>query len=154
MTEETVAPGPADVRDDEELTQFARDWYAALDRHDPIDQVLPYLIDDGLEMVFPETTKHGHAGFREWYDAVTHRFFDEEHTVTSVERQGDDPRRVTLEVVVNWQARIWDAPEPVSKWLGFDAYQTWQVVRDESGRPQVATYVVDELRAMPGSAPL
>lgn len=130
------------------------EWYRALDRHDPIEAVLPYLIDDGLEMRFPETTSRGHAGFREWYEAVTHRFFDEQHTVTGVDISRTGQTTATLRVLVNWQARIWDAPAANSQWLGFDATQTWELVAGSDGRPLVKTYVVDALDPMPGSAAL
>jgi hypothetical protein len=43
-------------------------------------------------------------------------------------------------------------PAPRSEWLGFDAFQTWEVVRSpETGRVVIARYVVNELRPMPGS---
>ena len=90
---------------DKSIRAFATDWYRALDRHDALEDVLPYLIDDGLEMVFPETTSRGHAGFADWYKAVTNRFFDEEHTVTAVipENGGAETR---VQVNVNWQCKI------------------------------------------------
>jgi ketosteroid isomerase-like protein len=140
---------------DDALRSAVADWYRALDRHDDVEAVLPHLVDDGLEMRFPETTSYGHSGFREWYRTVTHRFFDEEHTVTGVDidRTGPDGA-VTLAVVVNWQARIWDPPAPRSSWLGFDARQTWTVVAGADGRPQVLTYTVDALDPMPGSPAL
>jgi len=50
---------------------------------------------------------------------------------------------------------VWNPPEPTSKWLGFDAYQTWQVERSpESGNALIKRYVVDNLAEMPGSASL
>ena len=135
-------------------------WYQALDRHDPIDAVLPFLVDDGLEMRFPEETSRGHAGFTTWYERVTRIFFDEEHTVTDVRfvdaGDGDPdvgPGESLVKVVVNWKATIWNPPEPKSKWLGFDAYQTWVVAPTPDG-PRVKTYVVDSLDPMPGSTPL
>lgn len=139
---------------DEAIRRTVVEWYRALDRHDDIDDVLPYLVDDGLEMRFPEGVSHGHAGFRTWYDTVTHRFFDEEHTVTSVEIDRGSGPATTVKVLVNWQARIWDPPAPRSAWLGFDAYQTWTVVTGPDGRPRVQVYVVDSLEPMPGSTPL
>jgi ketosteroid isomerase-like protein len=142
------------LADDTAIRAAVADWYRALDRHDLLADVLPYLCDDGLEMVFPEATKYGHTGFAEWYDAVTHRFFDEEHTVTSVAVDRSGPAAATLAVVVNWQARVWDAPAARSTWLGFDAYQTWDVVAGPGGRPLVRRYVVDALEPMPGSASL
>jgi ketosteroid isomerase-like protein len=130
------------------------EWYRALDRHDELTEVLPYLVDDALEMRFPEATARGHAGFRDWYKAVTNRFFDEVHTLSSVDFTELAADRATVTVVVNWQARIWNPPAPRSQWLGFDAYQTWVLVPGPDGRPQVRTYIVDRLVPMPGSASL
>lgn len=152
MSETSVPPvsaGEQAVRD------LVKTWYEALDRHDPVEQVLPYLVDEGLEMKFPEATLRSIEEFKGWYEAVTHRFFDEIHELVSVELtpladgSGDE-----VKVVVNWQAHIWDRPEPHSKWLGFDAYQTWVVVSDEQGKPRVKTYSVDRLAPMAGSAAL
>jgi hypothetical protein len=51
--------------------------------------------------------------------------------------------------------RRWTAPNPRSQWIGFDAFQTWELVRlPETRKPVIARYVVDELRPMPGSPPL
>lgn len=131
---------------------FAEEWYRALDRHDALEDVLPYLVDDGLEMVFPEGTSYGHEGFTAWYKAVSHRFFDEEHTVTAVIPQIVDGA-AEVQVNVNWQARIWNPPAATSTWLGFDADQTWVVVATENG-PKIKMYVVNDLAPMPGSASL
>jgi ketosteroid isomerase-like protein len=139
---------------DQAIQTMVADWYRALDRHDDLAEVLPYLVDDGLEMRFPEATARGHAGFTDWYKAVTNRFFDEVHTLTSVEIGDHTAERADVKVVVNWQATIWNAPSPRSQWLGFDAYQTWEVVAGADGRPQVKTYTVDALEPMPGSASL
>lgn len=136
------------------ITSLVSRWYQALDRHDDLEEVLPFLVDDGLEMRFPEATARGHEGFRAWYDAVTHRFFDEVHTLTRVAVGQITPDGADVDVVVNWQARIWDAPAPTSAWLGFDAYQTWRVVPGDDGAPLIRTYVVDRLDPMPGSAAL
>lgn len=136
------------------IRTMVADWYRALDRHDDLADVLPYLVDDGLEMRFPEATARGHAGFTDWYKAVTNRFFDEVHTLTSVEIGTLAAERAEVTVVVNWQATIWNPPAPKSQWLGFDAYQTWEVVAGPAGRPLVKTYTVDALEPMPGSASL
>ena len=136
------------------IRALVTEWYRALDRHDELGEVLPYLLDDGLEMRFPETTAYGHAGFSDWYKAVTNRFFDETHTVTSVDITALDERAATLSVVVNWQARIWNPPAAKTEWLGFDAYQTWQLVAAPDGTVKLKTYIVDRLEPMPGSISL
>jgi hypothetical protein len=138
----------------EAVQTFATRWYQALDRHDEIETVLPMLVDDGLKLVFPEGTSYGHDGFRVWYDAVTNRFFDEVHTLREATIVGTTATGTQVKVVVNWRAKMWDAPGPRSTWLGFDAFQTWTVVAGPDGDPQIKTYIVDELRPMPGSASL
>lgn len=136
------------------IRAMVADWYLALDRHVDLPEALMYLVNEGLEMRFPEATAKGHEGFADWYDAVTNRFFDEVHTVTSVKVDNLDADRADVKVVVNWQARIWNPPVPKSEWLGFNAYQTWEVVAGPDGAPQIETYIVDALEPMPGSAAL
>ncbi len=135
------------------ISEFATNWYRALDRHDDINDVFKLLVDDGLVMNFPEGTSKGHTGFREWYDAVTARFFDEVHTVREVKPISLSPKEAEVTVVVNWQAKMHDGREAKSAWLGFDAYQTWTVVAGPNG-PQIKVYTVDKLDPMPGSASL
>jgi hypothetical protein len=125
-------------------------WYRALDRHDELAKVLPYLADEGLEMRFPETTVRGHAGFAGWYETVMGKFFDEEHTVKNVDIELHCPNNAVAGVLVNWQAKVWSPPAPRSSWLGFDAYQTWDITVQD-GRPVVQTYSVDFFDPMPGS---
>jgi hypothetical protein len=138
---------------DQEVDKLARDWYHALDVHVPVEDLLPMLANDGLTMVFPEATLHGIEDFKGWYRDVTHKFFDEVHTVTEVDSK---PRGTDsdVKVVVNWQAKVWNPPDAKSKWLGFDAYQTWVVTRAPSGKAVIVTYTVDELKPMEGSATL
>jgi hypothetical protein len=130
------------------------EWYRALDRHDELATVLPYLLDEGLEMRFPEVTARGHSGFVDWYKAVTNRFFDEEHTVKSVEFTRFDATGADLDVVVNWQCKIWNPPAAASEFLGFDAYQRWELAFAADGTVKLKTYIVDEMKPMPGSGSL
>lgn len=51
----------------ESIQAFVADWYKKLDVHAPMVEVLPMLVDNGLEMVFPEVTIYGHAGFEGWF---------------------------------------------------------------------------------------
>ncbi len=139
---------------DAELWDFATDWFRKLDVHAPVGDILPRLADAELEMRFPDVTERGHAGFIEWYERVIRVFFDEQHTLKEAHITTDGSQS-SAKVVVNWQAKIWNPPDATSKWLGFDAYQTWVVRRAPvDGHLQVVTYIIDELRAMPGSVTL
>jgi hypothetical protein len=137
-----------------EVEEFVIDWYKKLDVHAPSEELLPLLADENLEMRFPEVTVRDKAGFLAWYERVTHIFFDEVHTMNELSvMSADEQANVTL--VVNWQARIWNAPAPKSQWLGFDAAQRWVVKRSpRTGELEVVTYIVDALTPMPGSGSL
>jgi hypothetical protein len=149
----TVASGPEAALSQENVQAFAEAWYRLLDVHAPEAEVVP-LVHPDAEMVFPEATLHGLDAFKGWYSTVTHRFFDEVHVVKLVETGVAVGDRASVKVVVNWQARIWDPPAARSTWLGFDAYQTWEVAATADGRLQITRYVVDSLDPMPGSASL
>lgn len=138
----------------EEVEKLVTDWYLALDVHAPVDQYLPMLAEDGLEMQFPEATLKGQDAFKGWYDTVTHKFFDEVHTMKALDiRPSGD--KADVDLTVNWQAKVWNPPEAKSIWLGFDAVQKWVVQRSpKSGKPVILTYIVVALNPMEGSASL
>jgi len=137
---------------EEGVTTLARNWFEALDRHDPIDAVIPFLSANGLVMRFPEGTFRGLGDFRKWYDAVSNKFFDEKHELRWV-RVSLEGEVAKVRLTVNWQAKTWQPPEPTSKWLGFDATQSWTIVA-ENGVARIRDYTVEDLAPMPGSASL
>ena len=143
----------AEALTEADVEKVVDDWYKLLDVHAPVDDVLPLLADEELEMQFPEGTLHGHEAFKGWYETVTNRFFDEVHTMKEL-NIAPDGDTADVKLVVNWQAKIWDPPAAKSVWLGFDAYQTWVVKRSVAGQPQIVKYVVDNLDPMEGSASL
>lgn len=137
----------------EAITELVADWYKKLDVHAPMVELLPMLADDELEMIFPEITVYGYAGFEGWFQRVIRLFFDEVHTLKNVEVdvQGDS---ATVSVVVQWEASVWNAPEASSKRIVADAYQTWTVKAGPTGAPIITRYVVDDFRYHEGSATL
>lgn len=135
------------------IEAFVADWYRKLDIHAPAEELVS-LVVDGVEMQFPEGAIRGVEEFQTWYEGVIRLFFDELHAVTHVGIAWRDDRYL-LDVVVNWQARRWRPPAPRSEWIGFDAFQRWEVIASPaSGQPVVVRYIVDELQPMPGSPPL
>jgi hypothetical protein len=137
-----------------EIEAFAAIWYRKLDVHAPAEELVSLVAEQGLEMQFPEGSMSGVEAFRRWYEGVIRIFFDEVHTVTRVSPSWQ-AGPVQVEVVVNWQARRWRPPAARSEWIGFDAYQQWEMIRSPaSGQPVILRYVVKELRSMAGSKPL
>lgn len=134
------------------IEKFAKDWYKKLDVHVPMVELLPMLADEELQMVFPETTVKGWAGFEGWFQRVIRIFFDEVHTVKEAksEIKGD---MAVVKVVVQWEASVWNSPEAYSKRIKCDAFQTWEVKHVDE-KILITKYVVDSLKYHPGSAEL
>jgi hypothetical protein len=117
-------------------------------------EILPMLVEDGLEMKFPEATLHGQAEFEGWYQGVIRIFFDEVHNLKVCDATIDGDT-ANVKIVVGWEASVWKPPAAQSERIVLDAYQTWIVVRHpKTGKPAVKTYIVDELKYAPGSATL
>lgn len=134
------------------IENFAKDWYKKLDVHAPMVELLPMLADHELEMVFPEATIYGWAGFEGWFQRVIRIFFDEVHTVKVVQPEinGDS---ALVKVVVQWEASVWNAPEATSKRIVCDAFQTWEVKLVDK-KIVITRYIVDGLEYHEGSATL
>lgn len=137
-----------------EIQTLAADWYKKLDVHAPLVDILPLLADQGLEMVFPEATVLGLAGFEGWYERVIRIFFDEVHTLKLVSADiGADS--ATVHVVVDWAASVWNPPEAKSARIMLDADQTWVVKKSAaSGKLVISSYTVNSLSYHEGSAKL
>jgi hypothetical protein len=137
-----------------EVRKFAIEWYRKLDVHAPLTDVSPMLATKGLEMKFPETTLRTTAEFAAWYERVTRTFFDEVHNVRDVHSTITDDG-AEVEVVVHWEASVWNPPAAKSQRIKLDAYQTWYVVRNpETERPVIVRYTVDKLEYTKDSARL
>jgi hypothetical protein len=118
---------------EDQIKQFAAAWFLALDQHVPIEQCYDLLAQEGLRMQFPDGDIRDLDGFKTWYDRVTNLFFDENHTVQTVEAkiQGD---RADVRVVVGWQASWFEPPAAKSKRTSMDATQDWTVRRSSRNR--------------------
>ena len=97
------------------------------------------------------------ASFKEWYDRVTNRFFDENHNVQSVQANISGDQAV-VNIVVGWQASWWEPPTAKSKRVSMDATQRWTVRRSTKNRYglEIVTYnaTVEPFKYAPGFASL
>jgi hypothetical protein len=128
-----------------EIKQFVADWYAALDRHAPFEEIEKFLVPGALRFVFPEVTVTSHAELRDWYETVTSKFFDEAHHVHLVSIRPAQADITRVHVVVNWRTRTWTPPQPASQLLEYEADQDWEVETGADGRPRLRTYTVNAL---------
>ena len=123
---------------EQQIRDFVTAWYLALDQHAPIEQCATLVADD-VEMIFPEKTLHGKSDFLAWCiggkysdgetaPGVFNIFFDENHNVVSVTpTSGLTGGKITLRVVVAWQASIFNPPAAKSRRVSLDAIQDWTV---------------------------
>lgn len=129
---------------EDNIKKFALAWYLALDQHAPEEQIATFLADDGLKMIFPESTLEGMSDFLAWYrggktaagndlPGVINIFFDENHNVASVTPKVEG-ESASVDVLVAWQASWFTAPEAKSKRTAMDATQTW-IVRKSDKNP-------------------
>lgn len=140
-----------------QLEQLVAAWYLALDQHVPLEQCNRLLAGEGLRLKFPEGEFRELSGFKQWYDAVINRFFDENHSVQSIEVSLDG-EEADLRVVVGWQASWFDPPAAKSRRVSLDATQSWRVrrsTRNELGW-EIVTYdaTAEPFKYAPGFARL
>lgn len=136
------------------INAMVRQWYQALDTHEPVETLTAMLDETSLRMVFPEATLEGLSGFTGWYEGVIRIFFDEVHQVKDVTFIREDGDTFDIKVAVHWEASRWKAPAARSERIKLIAYQSWTVRMDARNTPRIATYTVDRLDYLPGSAQL
>ena len=135
---------------EEDVRKFVQDWYDLLDVHAPVSDILPLMTDD-VEFRFPEVTTVGKGSFTDWYDRIVHTFFDEVHTLQSVDIAAGGTE---VKVLVRWEASVWRAPVAKSERIKFLAGQTWTMGQSADGKPVLKVYSVDSFDAIEGSANL
>ena len=140
-----------------EIASFVEAWFQALDRHVPVEEAYHFLADEDLEVTFPDGDITGFDSFKQWYDRVTHLFFDENHIVQSVEYDIDG-KEATLDIIVGWQASWWEPPAAKSKRTSMNATQRWTVRRSDKNAYglEIVTYnaTVEPFDYAPGYAQL
>jgi len=125
-----------------EVQNLVYTWFRKITVKVPVEEMLELLSPNDLQMKFPEETLRSHTDFKKWYQTVTNLFFDQVHDVKylDIELDGD---QAEVNLIVNWQARTWTAPEATSKWQGSYVRQHW-IVRKENpaAGPTICTYEV------------
>ncbi len=127
------------------IFKLIRDWFLQINNHAPVETLLAMLAPGGFTLRFPEATLGNEKEFRAWYLDVTSKFFDQNHDVRHLEIDLNNGG-AEISLLVNWQARTWQAPDAYSAHLDFDAIQSWSiVVHPGTGRPVIKRYEVVEL---------
>jgi hypothetical protein len=129
----------------QEVRSLADTWFSGLNEHRPMVRMLPLLAEDGLRMVFPESTLTTLEEFETWYRTVTGTFFDQDHIIRSfsADIHGSE---ADVRVSVIWKASQWVPPAAFSTRSAMVAEQTWRVRRSAGTNACVISlYSVDSL---------
>ncbi|RCG21913.1 nuclear transport factor 2 family protein [Sphaerisporangium album] len=121
---------------DAETAEFARQWFDRLSAHEPVERLLPLVVDRDLEMAFPERTLRSHDDFRDWYAVVGESFTDQTHVVERLDAR-DDGDTVHVDVQVVWTATSTSDGSRSS----FRVTQVWELAKTPDGLAIVKYYV-------------
>jgi hypothetical protein len=114
---------------EDQIKKFVAAWYLALDQHVSTEDAYTFLADERLNMQFradPDGDMRDLASFKSWYERITCLYFDENHTVQSVTSSISGGEAV-VDIVVGWQASIWEPPAAKSKRVSMEATQRWTI---------------------------
>jgi ketosteroid isomerase-like protein len=127
------------------IRQFVQEWYDKLSDHVPVEQLLPMVSAQNLEMVFPEKTVRNEADFRDWYQYIGHTYADQSHTLEKLDSRPDrDGTHVDLTLI--WKA----TQRSDGSRLTFRAEQSWLVgTSPGTGEPVIVNYRVEALSPLP-----
>ncbi|WFE62845.1 hypothetical protein [Micromonospora sp. WMMD714] len=122
------------------VRQFCQQWFDDLSHRAPVQEMLPRLASQGLEMVFPETTLFSTGDFVEWYAAVGDLFTDQEHELQRLD-VADHGSWLDLDLTVIWKAtHVSDGTRTV-----FRIDQRWTLRKGPGDQLRILTYRVGEL---------
>lgn len=122
------------------VTGFVYNTFYMFDKHVPVDEFLRILVDQGLNMRFPEAALNSHEEFKNWYAGIGDDIESNTHTIQSVDVNVAGNSIYRVHVVVLWQAET-----KKGQYLKFKADQRWTLIEDQ-GRLKIKDYIVKAAR--------
>jgi hypothetical protein len=126
-----------------EIKTLIYTWFKNLTEHAPVEELLALVsLEDDLLIEFPDNPIKNEVQFRNWYKVVTNLFFDEQHVIQMLDISLSGNMAI-VKIIVNWQAKTWNAPSPYSNWEGYNVHQDWVVKKDSvTGKALILKYKV------------
>ena len=118
-----------------DIKSFVYQIFGFFDKHVDVEKILQYLVDDQLEMDFPDTTIRSTEEFRKWYKVVEAKFEWNLHDLDKLDVKCREHGGYDVDIVLRWQAKS-RGEKLISI---FRAEQQWFLVESENG-PKVARY--------------
>jgi hypothetical protein len=117
---------------------FVYNTFFMFDKHLPVENFLKILVNNGLNMQFPDATLKNSEDFKKWYAGVGDAIKNQTHTVKSLEVSYGPENLLLVHVIVHWQAE-----NIKGEYISFLADQNWTLV-EEDGNLKIRDYLVKE----------
>jgi len=122
------------------IRSFVYNIFAMYDYHVPVNQFYPYLVNQDLEMQFPEGKLTSHQDFEHWYDvSVGENITSNTHTLESLQVAVLGNKTYQVDLVVWWQAE-----NTKGEYLSYHFKQKWILV-EEHNSLKIQKYIVKKL---------
>ena len=122
------------------IKSFVYNIFAMYDYHVPVAQFYPYLVNQGLEMQFPEGKLTSHQDFEHWYDvSVGENIKSNTHTLESLQVAVLGNKTYQVDLVVWWQAE-----NTKGEYLSYHFKQKWILVEEQNAL-KIQKYIVKQL---------
>jgi hypothetical protein len=120
------------------VTSFVYNTFYMFDKHVPVEQLLKNLVEENLNMQFPEATLKSKEDFKRWYAGIGENIKSNTHKVQSVDVNINANNTYSARVIVLWQAE-----SKKGEFLKFKVEQKWTLVA-EQGRLKIKEYLVSK----------
>jgi hypothetical protein len=137
---------------EEEVCNLASDFYEVLDRHADANECLQFIDVENVrfKMNFPNSTISSEDEFKDWYSDSIKVYFDEVHKLKQINSITEiDNGRLSLDVIVHWEASTWVAPSAQSTRIVAEVQQNWVVTRSSNTyKPLFEQYIVNHVNRL------
>ena len=124
-----------------EAKKFAKEWYAAIDRHEPVLTLIQKASPD-LVVKFPGSELDLLA-YSKWYSEDIYKNFNGCHEIHSMKvSKTEEGMEVYMEIT--WRASTWTPPEPKSQTVCLKPNVTLGLVEKSDGTILLKSYQVTD----------
>jgi protease I len=116
----------AEELNENKVRSFVYQWFYYFDRQVSVDNYLKEIVDDRLEIRFPEITLNSHADFKNWYKDIQDKLVSNTHTIKKLNVNTVLNDRNNVDLVVRWEARFKDGST-----VALDISQVWDLVEQD-----------------------
>jgi hypothetical protein len=126
-----------------DVRTFAQNFLNLLSDQQPVERLLSQVVDDGLEMVFPERTLRSHFEFEDWYAVQRRSLSDQSNEIERIDAREEGDRIAAQVVVVSRATEV-----PDGRRIARRENQEWRLVRDSSDADRLR---IERLRVVDSS---